>query len=297
MHRELRRARLTVAALIALPLAAAGAQQSNNLGGPGGPRNPVFQEATRLDAEGKTAEARAMLKPIIDTASDAALKAAAHRVTAMSYGFDGDCANAVKHEMAVIDYWKTREQAEPQNAFYQEGEMANEAARLCIDAGKLDEAERMYRLGRELGIKEPEPKTHPASLWEYRTAHALARIAARRGNRAEAERQIAEARRILDADPAMARQQERYFPYLVGYVALYTGDLQKAEAELTKALAANQNDPFMHALVGMTHERMGHADVARTHYQHAYDMSGGHNPPAAFARPFARQKLGMKVTK
>ncbi len=51
----------------------------------------------------------------------------------------------------VIDYWKTREQAEPQNAFYQQGEMANEAARVCIDVGKLDEAERWYKAGRELG--------------------------------------------------------------------------------------------------------------------------------------------------
>jgi Flp pilus assembly protein TadD len=95
----------------------------------------------------------------------------------------------------------------------------------------------------------------------------------------------------------MARQQERFFPYLVGYVAFYTGDLAKADAELTKAIASNGNDPFMHALMGMVHEKMGHADVARTHYQHAYDMSGGHNPQAAFSRSFSRKKLAIPVTK
>ena len=77
----------------------------------------------------------------------------------MSYAFDADCANTVKYEEMVIAYWKTREQAEPQNAFYQQGEMANEAARVCIDAGQLDIAEKYYRKGSELGLKEPSPKT------------------------------------------------------------------------------------------------------------------------------------------
>jgi Flp pilus assembly protein TadD len=197
----------------------------------------------------------------------------------------------VKYEQMVIAYWVTQEAAEPQNAFYQQGEMANEAARVCIDAGDLDAAERWYRTGSELGLREPEPRTHPRSLWDYRLAHALARIAARRGQKAEAERQAAEARRILDGDPAMAADQERYFPYLAGYVALYTGDLQRAEAELTRAIAINQNDPFMHCLLAMTYEQMGQADQARALYEKAYGLATSHNPPAAFSRPFARKKL------
>jgi tetratricopeptide (TPR) repeat protein len=172
--------------------------------------------------------------------------------------------------------------------------MANEAARVCIDAGYLDLAEKYYRMGAELGNKEPEPRTHPRSLWDYRTHHALGRIAARRGNKAEAELQIAAARRALDGDTAMAREQERYFPYLVGYVALFTGDLEKADAEIKKAIAAGlERDPFQHALLGMIHEKMGHAAVAREWYQKAYDLAGGHNPPAVFTRPFARKKLGQ----
>jgi len=214
---------------------------------------------------------------------------------AMSYAFDGDCANTGKYERLVIDYWVTREAAEPQNAFYQQGEMANEAARICIDAGDLAAAERWYRTGRELGLKEPEPRTHPRSLWEYRTEHALARLAARRGDRAEAQRHVDAARRLLDADSAMAAQQTRFFPYLTGYVALYTNDLPGAEAALTKALAmaGNQNDPFMHYLLAMTHERLGHGDQARALYQKSYDLATAHNPPAAFARPNARKKLGL----
>lgn len=252
-----------------------------------------MQEASRLDAEGSTKAARAIIQTVIDSATAPATKAAAQRAMAMSYAFDGDCANTVKYEEMVIAYWKTREEAEPQNAFYQEGEMANEAARVCIDAGKIDIAEKYYRMGSDLGLKEPEPKTHPKSLWDYRLAHALGRIAARRGNSAEAKRQMAEARRILDSDPKMAEGQERFYPYLAGYVALYTGDLKGAETELTKALSirGNQNDPFMNTLLGMTYEKLNQNDKAKMLYQKAYDVATAHNPPAAFVRPFVRTKL------
>jgi Flp pilus assembly protein TadD len=214
----------------------------------------------------------------------------------MSYAFDGDCANAERYERQVMEYWRTREAAEPQNAFYQQGEMANEAARVCIDAGRLDEAERLYRLGRELGLKEPEPRTHPASLWDFRTEHALARLAARRGRADEARRHVAAARRILDADSAMAGAQRRFLPYLEGYVALYTGDAAGAERHLREALAmrGNENDPYFHYLLGEALERQGKAAEARAAYQTAYDRAGGHNPPAAFTRPAARRKLAAR---
>jgi tetratricopeptide (TPR) repeat protein len=258
------------------------------------PERQARRQAALLDGEGKYAEARAIWQRMIDQAADPAQKAAAQRRMAMSYGFEGDCANAVKYHTMVIDYWKTREAAEPQEAFYQEGEMANESARVCIDSGNLDAAERMYRLGWELGNQEPEPRTHPKSLWDYRLAHALGRIAARRGDQAEAQRQVAEGRRILDSDTAMAREQERYFPYLQGYVALFTNDLAQAEQHLKAALAlrGNLNDPFMHSLLAMVYEKQGQADKARELWARAYQLAeGGHNPPAAFARREAAKKM------
>lgn len=254
-----------------------------------------LREASRLDTRGRTAEARVVFQRLIDSAATPAARASARRAMAMSFGFDGDCPNTVKYEEMVIAYWKTREREEPQNAFYQQGEMANEGARVCIDVGELDTAEKYYRMGSELGHKEPEPRTHPKSLWDFRLAHALGRLAARRGDRAEAHRQIAAARRALDSDSAVADGQERYFPYLVGYVALYTNDLQTAEAELTKAVAigGNQRDPFMHTLLAMTYEQLGQQEKAKAVYQKAYDLATSHNPPAAFARPYARKKLGL----
>lgn len=258
----------------------------------GGGSGPL-QEAARLDVQGATAEARTLIQRVIDTATAPLARSAAQRAMAVSYAFDGDCANAARYEDLVIAYWKTREAAEPQNAFYQEGEMANEAARLCLDAGQLDVAERYYRLGSTLGLGEPAPKTHPSSLWAFRTAHAMARLAARRGNVREAQQQVAEARRILDGDPKMAAAQERFFPYLTGYVALYSDSLATAEADLSKALAlpANQGDPFMHVLLAMTCEKLGQADRAHALYEKAFSLATAHNPPSAFARPYARRKL------
>jgi tetratricopeptide (TPR) repeat protein len=251
--------------------------------------------ANLLDVLGATAEARAVFFQRIEAATDPAARAAAQRAMAMSYAFDGDSRSAGKYEEMVIAYWVSRERAEPQMAFYQEGEMANEAARVCIDSGDLGGAEEWYRRGTQLGLLEPEPKTHPASLWEYRLAHALGRLAARRGEKEEAQQQIAAARKILDGDPKMAEQQERFFPYLVGYVALYTDDLPTAETQLTKAMAApgNQNDPFLPCLLGLTYEKLGQPARATALYQKACDLATSHNPPAAFARPFARKKLGL----
>lgn len=279
-------ARRALLAALIMGAASARAQQP--------PLAPALREAYRLDAEGRTAEARSILLQVADTASTPRARAAAQRAVAMSYAFDGDCANAVKHEEQVMAFWRTREAEEPQNAFYQQGEMANEAARVCIDAGALDVAERYYRMGSLLGQKEPEPRMHPKSLWDFRLAHALARLAARRGDAAEAARQVAAARALLDGDAKMAEQQERFYPYLTGYVSLFTGDLARADADLTRAIAiqGNAGDPFLHALLGMTYERMGDQPRARAMYQRAYDLSTAHNPPAAFARPFARRKLG-----
>lgn len=252
---------------------------------PGG-RSGLTGQASQLDLEGKGAEARQILQKAIDTAASPAAKANAQRAMAMSWAFEGNCEKTGEYEQMVIDYWVTQEQAQPQNAFYQQGEMADEAARVCIDAGALDAAARWYKKGRDLGFKEPDISGDRKALWEYRWEHAEARLAARRGNRAEAERHVAAAKAALDRMTSLRSQQEPFFPYLTGYVAFYLGDYKTALADFEKA----QSDPFIQCMIGETYEKLGEKEKALEYYRKAA-TARAHNPPAAYAVPFAKKKL------
>jgi len=253
-----------------------------------GPESAFLAAGMQLDFEGQYAEAREQFRKAIDAAATPQAKANAERSMAMSYAFAGDCANTVKYEQMVIAYWTTQEAAQPGNAFYQEGEMANETARVCIETGDLDAAAEWYRKGHDFGLKEPNISADRKALWEFRLEHAEARIAARRGNKAEAEKHVAAAQAALDRMTDLKAQQSSFFPYLTGYVALYTGDYHQALADFQRA---NQNDPFIQCLLGMTYEKLGEKDKAMECYRKAA-ATRGHNPPAAFARPFATRKLG-----
>lgn len=257
----------------------------------GGPENELIRQGAQLDLAGKGEEARAMFQKVIDTTSISPAKANAQRAMAMSWAFEGNCKKTVEYEKLVIDFWKTQETAAPETAFYQQGEMANEAARVCIDNGDLDTARDLYKKGRELGLKEPNISPARKDLWDYRWEHAQARIAARRGNKAEAEKHVDAAKNLLtdlkQKDAKLYEQQAAFLPYLTGYVALYTGDYKVALEDLQEA---NQNDGFIQCLIGMTYEKLGDKGKAMDAYRKAAETRG-HNPPAAFARPFTRKKL------
>jgi len=254
--------------------------------------NEFIRQGVQLDLQGKHAEARAAFQKAIDTAPDPAAKANAQRAMAMSWAFEGNCKKTAEYEEMVIDYWKTQEKDSPDRAFYQQGEMADEAARVCIDHGDLSAAQELYKRGHDLGMKEPGISPARKDLWDYRWAHAQARIAARRGNKAEAGKHVAAAKSILDdmkqKDEQLYEQQSGFLPYLTGYVAYYTGDYQTALEDLQKA---NQRDGFVLCLLGMTLEKLGDKTRAMETYRKAASING-HNPPAAFARPFAAKKLG-----
>jgi tetratricopeptide (TPR) repeat protein len=234
-----------------------------------------------LDLLGRTREAKAYFAKAIEAAPTPQAKAAARRAMAMSYAFDNDCANTVKYEQLVIEHWAAEKN------FYQQGEIANEAARVCIEAGDLAAAEKWYKTGTALGLSEPDISAERTALWQFRWEHARARLAARRGKKGEAQQHVAAAKALLDSNPEMAKQQAVFYPYLTGYVALYTGDAAAALADFGKA---NQNDPFIHCLMGLAQEKLGQKEQALERYRKAAQTTA-HNPPAAFAVPFARKKL------
>ncbi len=206
------------------------------------------------------------------------------RMMAMSHAFERDCKGAIPYASQAYDVYLS------QKDYYNAGEAANEVARVCIDAGNLDEAATWYQKGHDIGLQEPNLSAERKDLWAFRLEHAKARIAARRGNKAEAQQHVAAAKAILDRG-VIGSDQAQYYPYLVGYVALYTGDYQTALAELQKT---NQRDPFMLALIAETYEKMGRKDEAMDYYRKALSVANGHNPPNAYTRPLAKQKLGMK---
>src|SRR6188472_1751474 len=117
--------------------------------GRGGPENESIRQGIQLDLQGKHSEARAAFQKAIDTAPEPAAKANAQRALAMSWAFEGNCKKTAEYEDLVIAYWRTQESTAPERAFYQQGEMANEAARVCIDSGDLRTAEQLYKRGRD----------------------------------------------------------------------------------------------------------------------------------------------------
>ena len=237
----------------------------------------LLRQGRQLDLDGKYSEARKDFRKALEMAPSQQAKAQAQRSLAVSYAFEGDCENAVKYEGPLYETYLASK------SYFEAGETADELARLCIDAGDLGRASEWYRKGHEAGLNEPEAKQK--DLWNFRWEHAQARIAARRGNKAEAEKHVEAGKAILDKGDNP--QQALFFPYLLGYVAFYSGDFQTALAEFQKA---NQNDPFILVMIAQTYEKQGDHQHAQEYYGKAL-ASNAHNPPNAFAHPLAKKKL------
>ena len=234
---------------------------------------------TVLDLMGNSEEARESFAKAIQVAGTPEHKATAQRAMAMSFAFDGNCKKTVQYEQQVFNYYGSV------NKFLQQGEIADEAARVCIDSGDFDTAYDWYQLGHDTGLRELDITSARRDLWEFRWEHAQARIAARRGNQAEAQKHVAAAKDILDK--GTNPEQAQFLPYLQGYVAFYAGEYKAALQEL---LEANQNDPFIACMIGQTYEKLGDEEKALEYY-HKASTAIAHNPAAAYAVPLAKKKL------
>jgi tetratricopeptide (TPR) repeat protein len=232
-----------------------------------------------LDLVGREGEARDHLKKAIQVAATPEERVVAQRATAISHAFQGNCPRAVAYEQEAFEYYVSIKD------FFEQGEAADEAGRICLDSGDLDTAYKWYEIGHDTGLKEPDIKPARVDLWNFRWEHAQARIAARRGQQAEAQRHVAAAKVILDK--GTNPQQAQFFPYLMGYVAFYGGDYKTALEELLKA---NQNDPFIQCLMAQTYEKLGDKDKAVQFYRKA-EAAVSHNPAAAYSIPLARNRL------
>jgi tetratricopeptide (TPR) repeat protein len=234
-----------------------------------------------LDLLGRYAEARPYFSQAIKAAPTPLEKAQAQRALAISFGFAHDCRGAEKADRSAYEYFL----AAPD--FYSAGEVADELGRLCLDAGDLDTAYTWYRRGHDAGWQETDIPPSRKDTWDFRWAHARARIAARRGKLDDARRYVAAAKAILDK--GNSPEQQVFFPYLTGYVAFYAGDYPAALAALQNAV---QTDPFIQCLIAQTYDKLGDQPKAQEYYKRAASTTA-HSVPAAYARPFARARLGL----
>jgi tetratricopeptide (TPR) repeat protein len=232
-----------------------------------------------LDLMGKGEAARKYFAKAIEVADTPEGKASAWRAMAMSYAFEGNCKKTVEYEQQVFDFHGTGKN------FFQQGETADEMARVCLDSGDLGAAFKWYQMGRDTGLKEPDIKPARQDLWNFRWEHAQARIAARRGDQADAQKHVAAAKAILDK--GAIPEQVQFFPYLNGYVAFYAADYKTALGEFQEG---NPNDPFIQCMIGQSYEKLGQKDKALEYYRKA-STATSHNPAAAYAVPFSKKKL------
>ena len=206
-------------------------------------------------------------------------KNTALRVMAISYAFEKNGAEAEKYEKQVFD----AQIAKPD--FEAAAGVANELARIKLESGDIDGAAKWYKTGYDTAMRKADMKEADKNLWAFRWANAQARIAARRGQRDEAQKQVAAAKAALDK--ANNPNQAPFYPYLTGYVAFYGGDYKTAIADLE---TANQEDPFILVLLAQSYEKAGDAARAKGYYTKVM-ANNGHGPLNAFSRPLARKKL------
>ncbi len=232
-----------------------------------------------LDLLGRYEEARAYFAQAIKAASGTAEKAGALRAMAIAWGFAGNCRNAEKYEQEAFDlYIRT-------NDYPNAGDTADEMGRLCIDTGDFALSREWYSRGHDAGLAEPNISGPRRDLWDFRWEHAQARLDVRRGRTADALRHVQKAQKILakGTNP----DQNEYLPYLQGYVAFYLGNYPEA---LKYTRTATLTDPFIQCFIAQIYEKMGDAANAEKYYRLAANTTA-HSVPAAYARPFATQKL------
>jgi len=243
---------------------------------------------TILDLQGKYAEARKHIQAALDNATDERQKASAQRSMAVSYFFERNAKGAEQAEKPLVDSYLAKKD------YASAADVSNELGRLLLESEDYKGAAKYYQIGYDASTKaELKPEEH--ALWEWRWHNAQARIAARQGKKAEAQKHVEAAKAALDkTGEENLKAQAQYWPYLTGYVAFYGGDYDKAIADLNDASEKAQGrDPFILALLAQSYEKTGKNEQAMDLYKKILTINI-HNPTGAYARPIAEKKAGSQ---
>lgn len=231
-----------------------------------------------LDLQGDYTEAHEQFTQAIAVAP-ADSNGQAQRAMAVSYAFEGNTFKAAEYETQVFNARLAKHDT------VGAAEIGNELARIYLDAGDADHAHKWYKMGYNTATKKTDLTDADRHLWLFRWESAQARIAARRDNADDAKQHMAAAKTALD--DAKNPDQMKFYPYLTGYVALYTGDPKIAIEALQQA---DQHDPMVLALLGQAYEKSAYAPLAKGCYEKVLEINS-HNPANAYARPLAKKKL------
>ncbi len=233
-----------------------------------------------LDLQGQYAEARTHLTEAIRRAP-AGARNQALTTMAISYVFESRAADVLKYFEPVYQQQLTDQDVGGAAA------TANAIGRVYLETGDAANARKWYDVGSQCSQKIPGLAQSERDLWELRWLHAVARIAARESKAGEARKQVAAFEQVMQRRGKAADDNEIY-RYLLGYVSYYTKDYDRAIAELAKG---NLADPFIANLLAMAYEGKGDMNNARQYYRRTLEINA-HTLQNAFARPYARAKLG-----
>ena len=231
-----------------------------------------------LDLQGDHRAAREHLERAIKLSSDDTRNEALTTM-GISLAFESKAADAARYYQRAFD---AQTQADDRAAA---AATANALGRIYLESGDLAKAEQWYRTGYETSKRIPEQDAARQALWELRWQHALARIAARKGEREAAMKHAAQVKTLLDQGGN--ENQRPVYPYLLGYIALHTKQYDQAVKELSQS---DPEDPFVLGLAAEAHERAGDSAKAREHYERVLTINE-HNINNAFARPKAKRFL------
>ncbi|MGH9336529.1 MAG: tetratricopeptide repeat protein, partial [Vicinamibacteria bacterium] len=162
----------------------------------------------------------------------------------------------------------------------------NSIARIHLESGNAAEAMKAYEKGYESvpGSAIPEDQKQ---VWYGRLLHGKCRALAKLGKHEEAWVEAEKIRQMIEAGGEAGKGYLPAYHYLVGYLMLERGEMDKAIEHLEQS---NPADPFHRLLLGRAFERKGEKDSAREAYKEVV-ASTANGIERALAYPEAKHKL------
>lgn len=233
-----------------------------------------------LDLKGQYAEARSHFERAIEFAPAPSARNQALNAMALSFAFERKLPESEKY------FELMRQQQKADGDFAGAAASARSLGRIYLENNDTVNGRRWYELGYEESKPRDDAPVTEKLLWELRSRHAQARIAAREGNMDTARKHLAEFETLMQKRGRQDEDNEIY-KWLAGYVAYYGKNFDRAIAEFA---GGNLADPFVLYMLGRSYEAKGDSQNARAYYERTL-ASNVHNLQASIARPQARERL------